>query len=141
MSVERYSTRRHHLNSLTAKMGGGRTVAERAAFIRARPSLKNVAVKPKPCGKAQAARQRRLRVAEAEASMTPAPKPKRGPLAAPEACASFTVGGSSFDRAPTIHAAAGAAPATSTAAKRMNVQATHKQRLQRLSRAEADMRR
>ena len=46
MSVERYSTRRHRLTVLAATMGGGQTFAERAAAIRARPSLKNIVAKP-----------------------------------------------------------------------------------------------
>jgi hypothetical protein len=68
--------------------------------------------------------------------LAPAPKSKRGPLPAAEACTSITVGGSSFDRAPTLHAAADA-PVTSAAAKRMNVLATHRQVSVRLRRAAA----
>jgi hypothetical protein len=89
--------------------------------------LKNVAVKPAPHGKAQAAtRQRRLRLALAEASMSPAPRQRAPLLLSPEACTSLTVGGSLFDRVPAIYAADGSAPA-SGAARRMNARPTRRQ--------------
>jgi hypothetical protein len=95
MSVEKiYSTRWHQLTALSAKVGG-QTFAERAAFIRSRPSLKNAAVKPKASGKAQAARQRRLRLAEADAALAPAQR--AAPLLAPVACESLMLGGSLYD--------------------------------------------
>jgi hypothetical protein len=147
MSVERYSTRRHHLNSLTAKMGGGRTVAERGAFIRARPSLKNAVAKPavwaaaKPAPNKAAEHADRLRrLARAETALGPAPKPRALRPVGPDACSAVTMGGMGFDPAPVCYAVDGATAATG-AAKRMNVQATHQQRQRRLARAEADMRR
>jgi hypothetical protein len=154
MSVERYSTRRHYLNALTAKLGG-HTPTEWAKLLRGaqrdvprigrRPSATltpRAAAKPVPnvaAVKAKAARSRRLRMAEAEAAM-PAPRRKPSPPLTPEACSSMTVGGSLFDRTPTVYAVDGGAAPTG-AAKRLNVQATHQQRLQRLARAESDMRR
>jgi hypothetical protein len=138
MSIETYSARRHYLAALTAKTGG-HTFAERVAFIRARPSLKNVAVKPAvPNGskaQAAAARQHRLRLAQAETSMSPAPRP-RARLLSPEACTPMTVGGSLSDLSPTIYAADGG-PAISGAAKRMNVLATKRQTQVRRARLEA----
>jgi hypothetical protein len=145
MSVERYSTRRHHLNSLTAKMGGGRTVAERGAFIRARPSLKNAVAKPlvraaaKPAPTAEHA-DRLRRLARAQTALGPAPKPRALRPVGPEACSSITMGGLPFDLAPRCYAVNGATAATG-AAKHMKLQPTHQQRLQRLARAEADIRR
>jgi hypothetical protein len=135
MSVQEYSTRRHRLSALAAQMGS--TVAERAALIRARPSLKN-AVKPTTNGKVQALQQRRQRLAQAEANMRPAPKTRPLRPVGPEACSSFGMGGLMFDPISVCYAVDGASAPTG-AATRMNVQATHRQRLQRLARAEADM--
>jgi hypothetical protein len=160
MSVERYAARRHNISNLaaqiiasrhervalTAKLGG-HTPAEWAGLLRnglkppparIKSGVRAAAKPAKPGGKAQTAtqQQRRLRLAEADAALAPAPK-KRGPLPAAEACTSITVGGSSFDRAPAVRATDGGAPATSAAAKRMNVLATHRQVSARLRRADA----
>jgi hypothetical protein len=143
MLVERYSTRRH-LNQLTAKMGG-HTPAEWANLLRAHkgaglaPLVATTKTKPALSGSnmAATARKRRLRLAGAEAALAPAPKSKRGPLPAEEACTSITVGGSSFDRAPTVRATDGGAPATSGAARRMNALATDRQVLVRRRRVDA----
>jgi hypothetical protein len=130
MSIETYSARRHHLNALTAN-----TIAKRIAVIRSRPSLKNAVAKPV----VRADRLRRL--ARAETALGPAPKPRALRPVGPEACSSFTMGGGlAFDPAPVCYAVNGATAATG-AAKRMRLQSTRQQRLQRLARAEADMRR
>jgi hypothetical protein len=144
MSVERYSARRHHLNALTAKFGG-HAVAGRAAYLRARPSLKNVAVKPavraaaKPAAEQRADRLRRL--ARAETALGPLPKARALRPVEPEACDSATMGGGlGFDPAPACYVVDGATAPTG-AATRVRLRSTHKQRQQRLARAEADMRR
>lgn len=143
MSVQEYAARRHHLNALTAKLGG-HTPAEWAKLLRnsarpraPRPIARNSAAKPAASPVTSAA-QRHLRLARAEADMRPAPKTRPLRPVGPEACSSF--GGASFDLGPICYAVDGASAPTG-AATRMNVQATHKQRLQRLARAEADMRR
>jgi hypothetical protein len=144
MSIETYSARRHYLTSLTAKIGDGRTVANRIAVIRSRPSLKNAGAKPavraaaKPASNGTAERADRLRrIARAEMALGPAPKPRALRPVGPEACSSW---GSAFDLAPVCYAVDGATAATG-AGKRMRLQSTHRQRQQRLARAEADMRR
>jgi hypothetical protein len=133
MSVDRYSNRRHRLTAMVAQL--------RASLATpAKPRARAAAAKTRPSVSAAAARNRRLRLAEAECAVNPAPRRKPSPPLAPEACTSLTVGGSLFDRTPTVYAVDGGAAPTG-AAKRLNVQATHQQRLQRLARAESDMRR
>jgi hypothetical protein len=121
MSVHRYANRRHRLATMVAQ-------------FRATLAL------PKPRTRAAAAtvRKNRLRLAEAEADMTPAPRRRApSPPISPEACTTLTVGGSLFDRAPTVHAADGGAPATSTAARRMNARPTRRQVAAMLRRVDA----
>jgi hypothetical protein len=145
MSIETYSARRHYLTSLTAKMGDGHTVANRIAVIRSRPSLQNAIGKPrvraaaKPTSNKTAAHADRLRrLARAETALGPAPKPRALRPVGPEAC-SVTIGaGMAFDPAPLCYAVDGA-PAATGAAKRMKLQSTHRQRQQRLARAEASI--
>jgi len=103
MGVDRYSARRHYLNSLTAKLGG-HTPADWAALIRntkapsprIRPGARAAAIKPAIGVKARAdARQRRLRRAEADGALAPAPRAAR--LLTPAACESAMLGGSLYD--------------------------------------------
>jgi hypothetical protein len=143
MSVQEYSARRHYLNSLTAKLGG-HTPAEWAKLLSnsARPRASRP-IAGKPVAKPAASpittvAQRRLRLAKAETGMRPAPKARPLRPVAPEACSSW---GSAFDLAPVCYAVDGASARATGAATRLNVQATHNQRLRRLARAEADMRR
>jgi hypothetical protein len=106
---------------------------------RDRSAPRAVATKPAPNKAAEhAARLRRL--AQAQAALGPSPKPRTLRPVGPEACSSAMMGGLTFDPPPICYAVDGAAAATSGAAKRMNVRATHQQRLRRLARAEADMR-
>jgi hypothetical protein len=142
MSMERYSARRHHLNALTAN-----TAAKRIAVIRSRPSLQNAIEKPrvraaaKPAPNKAAAHADRLRrLARAETALGPAPNPRALRPVGPEACSVTMGGGPAFDPAPVCYAVDGATAATG-AATRMRLQSTHRQRQQRLARADADIRR
>jgi hypothetical protein len=151
MSVQAYSARRHYLNSLTANLGG-HTPAEWAKLLRSGPRnsprtgrrppttpAPKAAAKPAP-NKAAAHSDRLRRLSRAEGALGPAPKPRVLRPVGPEASSVTMGGGPAFDPAPVCYAVDGATAPTG-AAKRMNVQATHKQRLQRLARAESDMRR
>ena len=137
MSVQEYSARRHELNALKAKQGGGRMTPELAKLLQdngwfSARSTSNV--------NAKSARNRRLRLAQAEADMRPAPKARPLRPVDQEACSSVVFGGMSFDPAPVCHAVDGA-PAPTGAATRINVQSTPRQRRERLARAEASLRR
>lgn len=146
MGVDRYSARRHHLNQLTASLGG-HTPAEWAKLLhgaqrmprtgRARAAAR-AAAKP-ASNKTVTHADRMRRLALAQAALGPAPKPKALRPVGPEACSSWG-GGLAFDPAPVCYAVDGATAATG-AGKRVRLQSTHRQRQHRLARAEADMRR
>jgi hypothetical protein len=107
---------------------------------RDRVAPRSAATKPAATNATQQA-DRLRRLARAQTALGPAPKP-RALRPVYEACSSAAMGGGlMFDPIGIVYAVNGAAPATSGASKRMNVQATQQQRLQRLARAEADMRR
>jgi hypothetical protein len=163
MSVERYSARRHQQIVATARKNG-RTGAEMAQIFgetqrltsgrrspqaelleltrererRDRQSPRAAAVTRPAPNKAAEHAARLQRLARAQTALGPAPRPK--PLRPVyEACSSVAMAGLMFDPVTVCYAADGAAAPTG-AARRINTQATHQQRLQRLANAEADMR-
>jgi hypothetical protein len=146
-SVQTYSARRHYLNSLTASLGG-HTPAEWAKLLRngmqprtgRRPpttTAPRAAAKP-ASNKTATHADRMRRLARAATALGPSPKPRALRPVGPEACSSW---GSAFDLAPVCYAVDGATAAATGAGSRMRLRSTHKQRQQRLARAEADVRR